>query len=81
MNLAMLFSAPVFGGNQLENRIRLLFILNGVSGVLTLASAFLDSYQFYLIGSLLVWCPVFIAAVVSVAVLFNRTVRLGREYA
>ena len=43
MNLAMLFSAMVFAGNRLENRIRLLFILNGISGIVTLASAFLDS--------------------------------------
>lgn len=75
MNLAMLFSAMVFAGNPLENRIRLLFILNGFSAVVTLASAFLDSVQFYLIGSLLIWCPIFTAAVVSVAVLFNKMLR------
>ena len=75
MNLAMLFSAMVFAGNRLENRIRLLFILNGVSGVVTLASAFLDSYQFYLIGSLVIWCPVFTAAVICVASLFSRMVK------
>jgi hypothetical protein len=79
MNLAMLFSAMVFAGTPLENRIRLLFVLNGVSGVFTLASAFLDSYQFYLIGSLVIWCPVFTAAAVSVAVLFNRTIRNGSK--
>lgn len=79
MNLAMLFSAMVFSGNRLENRIRLLFILNGVSAALTLLSAFLDSYQFYLAGSLVIWCPVFTAATVSVAVLFNRTIRNGRK--
>jgi hypothetical protein len=79
MNLAMLFSAPVFGGNPLEKRIRLLFILNGASGVVTLASIFLDSPPFYLLGSLVFWCPVFIAAVASVAVLFNRTVKDGRK--
>ena len=78
MNLAMLFSAMVFSGTPLENRIRLLFILNGVSAVVTLASAFLDSYQFYLIGSLLIWCPVFTAAAVSVAVLFNRSIKEGK---
>ena len=77
--LAMLFSAMVFTGNCLEKRIRLLFVLNGVSAVFTLASAFLDSYQFYLIGSLVIWCPVFTAAVVSVAVLFNRTIRMGQR--
>jgi hypothetical protein len=75
MNLAMLFSAMVFTGNRLENRIRRLFILNGVSGLVTLASAFLDSYQFYLIGSLVVWCPIFTAAVICVASLFSRMVK------
>lgn len=75
MNLAMLFSAMIFGGNRLEKRIRLLFVLNGVSGAVTLASAFLDSYQFYLIGSLIIWCPIFTAATVSVAVLFTRMTR------
>ena len=79
MNLAMLLSAPIFGGNPLENRIRLLFILNGVSGVFTLASAALDSPPFFLLGSLVFWCPVFLAAVVSVAVLFNRTTRAVRK--
>jgi hypothetical protein len=79
MNLAMLLSAPVFGGNPLENRIRLLFILNGVSGVVTLASAGLDSPPFYLLGSLVFWCPVFIAATASLGLLFNRTVKDGRK--
>jgi len=75
MNLAMLFSAMVFAGNPLENRIRLLFILNGVSAIVTLASAFLDSPPVYLLGSLVIWCPVFTAAAVSVAVLFRRNIK------
>ena len=75
MNLAMLFSAMVFTGNPLEKRIRLLFILNGVSAVLILASAYLDSVPFYLIGSLVIWCPVFTAAAVSVAALFHRNIK------
>jgi hypothetical protein len=79
MNLAMLFTAPVFGGNRLENRIRLLFILNGISGILTLTSAFLDSVPFYLIGSLLIWCPIFTAATASVAVLFDKTIKARRR--
>jgi hypothetical protein len=79
MNLAMLFSAPVFAGNPLEKRIRMLFILNGVSGVVTLASVFLDSPPFYLLGSLVFWCPVFIAATVSTITLFKRTIREGRK--
>jgi hypothetical protein len=75
MNMAMLFVAPVFSADRLENRIRQLFILNGISGVVTLACAFLDSPPLYLLGSLVFWCPVFTAAAVSVAVLFNRTVK------
>lgn len=73
MNLAMLLSAPVFDGNSLEKRIRVLFILNGASGLFTLGSAFLDSPQIYLFGSVVFWCPVFIAATISVASLFKRT--------
>ncbi len=79
MNLAMLFSAQVFAGIPLEKRIRLFFILNGVTGVFTLASVVLDSPPFYLLGSLVFWCPVFTAAAVSVAVLFNRMGRDGRK--
>ena len=79
MNLAMLFSAPVFGGDGLQNRIRLLFILNGVSGVFTVASVAFDSPPFYLLGSLVFWWPVFTAATVSVTVLFNRTERGGTK--
>lgn len=75
MNLAMLFTAPVFGGDTLNRRIRLLFFLNGASLVITLASAFLDSPQFYLIGSLVIWCPIFTATVISTAFLFNRSLR------
>ena len=78
MNLAMLLSAQVFGRNPLENRIRLLFILNGISGVFTLASALLDSPQIYLIGSLVFWFPVFTAATASTAWLFNRSVKNER---
>jgi hypothetical protein len=79
MNLAMLFSAQVFARNRLENRIRLLFILNGVSGVFTVASAVLDAPPpLYLLVSLIFWCPVFTAATVSVAALFNRIARSGR---
>jgi hypothetical protein len=80
MNVAMLFSAMVFAGTPLKNRIRLLFVMNGVSAVFTLASAFLDNYQIYLVGSLVFWCPVFTAAALSVAVLFKRTFRAGREH-
>jgi hypothetical protein len=79
MNLAMLLTAPVFAGNPLERRIRMLFILNGASGLLTLGSAFLDSPPFYLLGSVIFWCPVFTAATVSAATLFRRTVSEVRK--
>jgi hypothetical protein len=79
MNLAMLFTAPVFTGDRLENGIRLLFILNGVSVVVTLASAIVDSPPFYLLGSLVIWCPIFTAAAILVAVLFKRIARTGRK--
>jgi len=79
MNLAMLFTAPVFEGTPLERRIRLLFILNGVSGVFTLVWVFFDSPPFYLLGSLVFWCPVFTAATASLALLFIRLVRAERR--
>ena len=74
MNLGMLFSAPVFSGTTLANRTRMLFILNGISGAVTLVCAFLDSPPLYLLGSLIFWCPIFNAAADSVALQFNRTV-------
>jgi hypothetical protein len=72
MNIGMLFSAQVFGGDPLRNRIRLLFILNGLSGLVTLFSAVLDSPPIYLLGSLVVWCPIFTLAAAYVALLFRR---------
>lgn len=72
MNLAMLFAAQVFGGSLLEKRIRLLFHLNGASIAFTVAAAVVDSTPFYLLGSLLIWCPLFTAAMASVALLFRR---------
>ena len=77
MNLAMLLTAPVFEGTPLERRIRLLFILNGVSGVFTIVWIFFDSPPFYLLGSLVLWCPVFTAATASTALLFLRVARAG----
>jgi hypothetical protein len=78
MNLAMLFTAQVFWGTPLEKRIRLLFILNGVSVVASLVSLVLDSPPFYLLGSLVFWCPVFIAATASTALLFLQAARAGK---
>ncbi len=78
MNLAMLFAAQVFVGDTLRKRIRLLFILNGISGLVTLVSAALDSPPFYLLGSLVVWCPVFTAASVSLGILFRRQMQVAR---
>lgn len=79
MNLAMLFTAPVFAGNSLENCIRLLFILNGLSGVFTLVWIFFDSPPFYLLGSLVFWCPVFTAATIYLVLLFMRLLRSERK--
>ncbi len=71
MNLAMLFSAQVFSGNGLEKRTRRMFILNGATMALTVAAMFVDSPPFYLLGSLVVWCPVFTGATVCTARLFH----------
>jgi hypothetical protein len=78
MNLAMLFTAQVFVGSRLEKRLRMLFILNGVSVVFTLGWIALDSPPLYLLGSLVFWWPVFTAATVSVALLFARLTKAGR---
>jgi hypothetical protein len=79
MNLAMLLTAPVFEGTPLERWIRLLFILNGVSGVFTIVWIFFDSPPFYLLGSLVLWCPVFTAATASTALLFLRVAKAERK--
>lgn len=79
MNLGMLFSGLAFGGNRLENRVRLLFLLNGASLLVTLGSALTSSSQFYLLGSLVVWCPLFTAAVIFTAVFFQRMVREAKK--
>lgn len=76
MNLAMLFAAQVFGGSSLAKRVRRLFLLNGVSVVVTLSGAVVDIPAFYLLASLVIWCPLFTAAAVSVALLFRR--EMGR---
>lgn len=78
MNLAMLFTAQAFEGNSLEKRIRLFFILNGISILASLVSIVLDSPAFYLLGSLVFWCPFFIAATASTAVLFQQLSKAGR---
>ena len=72
MNLAMLFAAPVFSGGRLERWIRRLFLLNGLSAIVTIASIVLDNPFAFLLGSLVIWCPLFTAATVLLAVLFNR---------
>lgn len=72
MNLGMLFSAQAFAGDGLAKRTRWLFILNGATMALTVAAMFVDSPPFYLLGSLVVWCPVFTGATVCAARLFHR---------
>lgn len=75
MHLAMWFTAPVFSGSGLEKWIRRLFILNGLSMVVTLSGTVVDSPPYYLLGALLVWCPVFTAATITLAILFRRNLR------
>ena len=72
MNLAMLFSAPVFDGGRLERLIRWLFIANGVSVVVSIFGVAVDSPAIYLLVSLVPWCIVFSLATALVAVLFKR---------
>ncbi len=72
MNLAMLFAAPVFSGGRLEKWIRWLFWLNGFSAILTIASILVDNPYIFLLGSLVIWCPLFTTAAALLAVLFSR---------
>lgn len=72
MNLAMLFAVPVFSGGGLERRIRRLFLLNGLSVIVTIAGVAADNPAVFMIGSLVIWCPLFTAATALLAVLFSR---------
>ncbi len=72
MNLAMLFAAPIFSGGRLERWIGRLFLLNGLSVIVTIASILVDNPTVFLLGSLVIWCPLFVAATVLLVVLFNR---------
>lgn len=72
MNVAMLFAAPVFSGGRLERWINRLFLLNGLSVIITIASLLVDNPFVFLLGSLVIWCPLFTAANALVVVLFNR---------
>jgi hypothetical protein len=72
MNLAMLFAAPVFKGGKLETWIRRFFLLNGCSVVITIASIWLDSWAGFMLGSLVIWCPIFSIATALLVVLFSR---------
>jgi hypothetical protein len=72
MNLAMLFTAPVFEGGKLERSIRRLFFANGISVVITIFGVVVDSPPVYLLGSLVPWCVIFSWATSLLAVMFKR---------
>ena len=72
MNLAMLFAAPVFSGGRLECWIRRLFLFNGLSVILTIASILVDNPYVFMLDSLVIWCPFFTAATALLVVLFSR---------
>jgi hypothetical protein len=72
MNLAMLFSAPVFERSGLERSIRRLFYANGASAVITIFGVAVDSPMIYLLGSLVPWCVIFSWATILLAILFKR---------
>ncbi len=73
MNLAMLFTAPVFEGGRLERWIRGLFYANGASVIATIFGVVVDAPWVYLLGSLVPWCIIFAPATALLAVLFART--------
>jgi len=72
MNLAMLFTGPVFEGGKLERSIRWLFFANGASVVVTIFGIVVDSPPVYLLGSLVPWCVIFSLATWLLAVMFRR---------
>jgi hypothetical protein len=72
MNLAMLFAVPVFHGGRLERWIRRLFLLNGLSAIITIACILVDNPTMFMLGSLVIWCPLFTAAAALLVVLFGR---------
>ena len=72
MNLAMLFTAPVFKGGRLETWIRRFFLLNGYSVVVTIATIWMDNPPVFMLASLVIWCPIFLIATALLAVLFSR---------
>jgi len=75
MNLAMLFTGPVFEGGRLERSIRWLFFANGASLVVTIFGVVVDSPPVYLFGSLVPWCVIFSLATCLLAVMFRRNER------
>ena len=75
MNLAMLFTGPVFEGGKLERSIRWLFFANGASVVVTIFGVVVDSPPVYLLGSLVPWCVIFSIATWLLAVMFRRVGR------
>ncbi len=72
MNLAMLFTAPVFHGGKLERWVHWLFLANGASVIITILGVAVDSPPVYLLGSLVPWCVIFSSATALMAVLFRR---------
>lgn len=75
MNLAMLFTAPVFEGEKLERSIRRLFFANGASVVVTIFGIVVDSPPIYLLGSLFPWCVIFSWATSLLVIMFKRVER------
>jgi hypothetical protein len=69
--LAILFTAPVFGGSRLATWIRGLMIASGVLSLAGLSGVVLGSMQWRNIG-IVGYVPVFLAVVVLLAVLFRR---------
>ncbi len=72
MNLAMLFTAPVFEGGKWEHWIRWLFYANGATVITSIIGTAVDTKAVYLLVSLVPWCVVFSPAMALVAILFRR---------
>ncbi len=72
MNLAMLFTAPVFDGGKLERSVRWLFYANGASVITSIIGIAVDYKAVYLLVSLVPWCVIFSSATTLLAVLFRR---------
>jgi len=75
MGLSTLFAAPVFESGRIESLIKLLFVANGILGILTPIAYVLNWPIQILLGGLIVWDIVMPISTALLAILFKRAER------